>query len=53
MSPYSAVSLLLLFKQRRITLTPKQFDEAWDAIIDVLDEVNNEKYRLEDAEESK
>lgn len=53
MSPYSAVGLLLLFKQRRIELTHQQFEEAFDVILDVLEEVNNEKYRLSPEPESK
>lgn len=48
MSPYSALGLLLLFKQKRITLSPQQFDEAVDVVVDVLEQVHNEQYRLEE-----
>jgi len=47
LSPYTALSLLLLFKQRRIPLTQTQFDQCFDTIVDVLDEANNEKFRLD------
>lgn len=46
-SPYSALALLLLFKQRKYNLTLEQFEECFDALCEVLEAANDEKYRLE------
>jgi len=46
MSPYSALALLCLFKQGKMSLTVSQFDECQDALITLLEEVNDEKHRL-------
>lgn len=50
-SPYTAVSMLLLFKQRRIPLNHQEFDLYFDTILEVLEEVNNERYRLDPQKE--
>jgi len=39
--------MLCMFKQRRLNLTQVEFDQCLDTVIDLLDECNNEKFRLE------
>jgi len=46
MSPFTAVALLCLHKQGRMSLTHSQFEECQDALIQLLEESNNEKHRL-------
>jgi len=46
-SPYTAVSMLLLFKQRRIPLNAQDFDLYFDTLLELLEEVNNEKFRVQ------
>jgi len=46
-SPFTATSMLLLFKQRRIELNEQDFNLYFDTILEMLEEVNNERYRLE------
>jgi len=46
-SPHTALAMLLLFKQRRNELTLQEFDLYFDTILEVLEETNNERYRLE------
>jgi len=41
--------MLLLFKQRRVELTQQDFDLHFDTLVEVLEEVNNERFRLEKA----
>jgi len=47
-SPFTALSMLLLFKQRRVELTHQDFDLHFDTLVEVLEEVDNEKYRCEE-----
>lgn len=37
--------MLLLHKQRRVTLALQDFDLYFDTILELLEEVNNEKFR--------
>lgn len=46
MSPHTAISLLLLFKRQQHPLTEAEFDLCFDTIVQLLEEVNEEKYRL-------
>jgi len=39
--------MLLLFKQRRVELNEQDFDLYFDTLLEVLEEVNNERYRLQ------
>lgn len=48
MSPFSSVSLLTLFVKRRITMTEETFDKAFDGLTALLEDANNERYRLRD-----
>lgn len=48
MSPFSAVSVLSCFRKKLIPLTEKTFDEAQDALVELLEACNNERYRLRD-----
>lgn len=41
--------MLLLYKQRRVELTEQDFELHFDTLLEVLEEVNNERYRLEKA----
>jgi len=49
-SPFTAIAMLLLFKQRRVPMTRQDFDLYFDTILEVLEEVNNERFRLEKEE---
>jgi len=46
MSPFTAVALLCLFKQGRMSLTTAQFDECFDALMELMEDSNDEKHRL-------
>jgi len=46
MSPYTALATLVLFKQRRLNIDQVTYDQCLDVIIDLLEECNNEKFRL-------
>jgi len=46
MSPFTAVALLCLMKQGRMSLTFRQFDECFDAITELLEDANDQKHRL-------
>jgi len=48
MSPFSAVSLLALFARGKITMTEETFDKAFDGLTALLEDANNERYRLRD-----
>jgi len=45
-SPISALTLLVMFTEKKMTLTEKQFDFYQDEVIDALERANNERYRL-------
>lgn len=47
MSPFLAVSVLSVFAKGKVTLSEQQFDEAFDALTDLLEASNNEKHRLD------
>lgn len=44
--PQSSLCLLELFAQRKLTLSEKEFDDHFDAVLAVLEAANNEKHRL-------
>jgi len=46
-SPYTCFTMILLFKQRRMDLTRETYDQCVDVIIGVLEEANNETWRLD------
>lgn len=46
-SPFTAFVMLLLFKQRRVSLKQVEFDLYFDTVVEVLEAANDEKYRLE------
>jgi len=48
MSPYTALCQLLMFKRGIWRLTVAEFDAAFDRILEVLEEVNNERFRCTD-----
>lgn len=50
-SVYTALSMLLLFKQRRIPLTETEYDMYFDTCLELLEEVNNERFRLDQRKE--
>jgi len=52
-SPFTALTLLLMFKQRRYVMTQAQFDLYVGTIVELLEEVHNEQYRLDQKEEGK
>lgn len=45
-SPYTALALLVLFKQKAVTIDEDTFDVCVDTLVGLLEEVNDEKYRL-------
>jgi len=52
MSPYLAVSMLCMFQRKAIpTLTEERYYEAVDSIVKLLEDCNDEKYRLLPKEE--
>lgn len=44
--PQSSLCLLELFAQKRISLTQKEFDNHFDAVLEVLEQANEERYRI-------
>lgn len=46
LSPAARLELLHLFSERRLGLTVVQFDEHLDAVLEILEEANNERHRL-------
>lgn len=49
-SPFVAVSLLYQFVQGRMSMTVDTFDTCFDTLTWLLEQANNEKYRLRDPE---
>lgn len=47
LSPYTALASLVLFKQRRLSMSEEFYDQCVDTIVALLEEVNDERYRLE------
>lgn len=50
MSPFSAVSLLTLHVRGKISMTVETFDKAFDTLTALLEDANNERYRLRDTD---
>lgn len=48
MSPFSAVGVLSVFSKGHVTLQRKQFDEAFDALVLLLEKANDQKHKLID-----
>lgn len=46
LSPYTALATLVLFKQRRLNIGEEMYDQCVDTIVGLLEEVNDEKFRL-------
>jgi len=44
-SPFTALSLLMLHKRKLLTISQAEFELSFDTILQVLEEVNDEKYR--------
>jgi len=52
LSPYLAVSMLAMFQRKAIPrLTEERYYEAVDALVQLLEDANDEKYRLIPKEE--
>lgn len=51
-SPFTALCQLLMFKRKLFPLTEAEFDLAFDTLVQVLEEVNDEKYRVTPRSES-
>jgi len=45
-SPFSSFTLLVLFSERKMNLTEKQFDFHFDEVLAALERANNEKFRF-------
>jgi len=39
--------MLTMFKQRRLNMDEEMFDQCVDALVELLEATNNEKFRLE------
>lgn len=50
-SPTTAFQMLLLFLQKRVELTHDELDAYQDRVIQVLEDLNNERYRAANSEE--
>lgn len=46
MSPYTALAMLVLFKGGKMPLTESAFDECVDRLVALLEDCNDERYRL-------
>lgn len=46
MSPFLAVSVLSTFSKGAVSLTHQQYDEAFDALTELLEKANDEKHRI-------
>lgn len=46
--PFTAFAMLVLFTERKLTLTEEQFDGYFDQVLAALEAANNEKFRLQD-----
>lgn len=46
-SPFTALALLLMFKRQHRSMTEAEYDLCFQTIVQFLEEVNDEKYRLE------
>lgn len=44
---YTAVGVLVAFKNRQLNLDEEVFETCFDVLVSLLEEVNNEKYRLQ------
>jgi len=44
MSPFLAVSMLSMAVKRNTALTDKQYDDAHDALVELLEEANNQRF---------
>lgn len=47
-SPQMALTILVAFKRRLCSLSEAEYDAAFDRILSFLEEVNNERHRLEE-----
>jgi len=46
MSFFTAVGVLVAFRDRKLNLDEEIFEQCLDTLIGLLEDVNNEKYRL-------
>lgn len=46
MSPFSAVGMLVSFRNRKLQMSTEYFDECQQALIQLLEDCNDEKHRL-------
>lgn len=46
LSPYTALATLLLFKEKKLAIDEETFDQCVDTLVSVLEDTNDEKYRL-------
>jgi len=47
MTIFMAVAMLVTHVAKKIRLTEGEFEAAFDAVLDLLEQANNEKYRLQ------
>jgi len=50
MSPFTALAMLVLFKQGRINFTQAAFDDYVDSVVTLLEEVHDDQFRLQKEE---
>lgn len=51
LSPLSALFQLLCFKRRIVGMTERHFDDCFDVVTGLLEEANNERFRLTPSQE--
>jgi len=47
MTTFTAVAMLVCHVEKKTRLTEGEFELAFDAVLDLLERANNEKYRLQ------
>jgi len=46
LSPFLALAQLVMFKRKALPMTESRYEECVDAVVTLLEEVNDESYRL-------
>jgi len=47
MTPFTAIAMLVMHTEKKCRLTEGEFELAFDTILSLLEEANNNKYRLQ------
>jgi len=52
MSPFLALAMLVMAVKKNMPITDEQYDEAYDALVAVLEDANNQRYPANEEEET-